>query len=201
MLLLKGILIGFSIAAPVGPIGILCIRRTLNQGRVYGLLSGLGAAAADASYGTVAAFGLNFIMQYLIEQSVWIRLIGAVFLCYLGIQTFRAQPPERNEGGAFTSGYLKTFLSTFLLTITNPMTILSFLGIFAGSGLSAGSGYASGIVLVLGVFAGSMLWWLILCNVFGAIGKHLGPGLLVWINRVSGIVLLVFGIVMVTAIR
>lgn len=194
MLLLKGIIIGLSIAAPVGPIGILCIRRTINQGRRYGFVSGLGAATADGIYGCVSAFGLTMITQFLLGQKLWIQLIGSVFLCYLGVQSIRSRSADETVSG-LSSGLLKTYSTTFFLTITNPMTILSFLGIFAGIGLSNSSDYVSGSLLVLGVFLGSVLWWFLLSTVFGIFREKLNRTFMLWINRVSGAVLLGFGAV------
>ena len=160
--LLRGLAIGFSIAAPVGPIGVLCIRRTLAEGRVSGLVSGLGAATADAIYGCIAGFGLTFIANILISQQVWLRLIGGLFLCYLGVKTLLAKPAHQATS-AKGNGLVGAYASTFFLTLTNPMTILSFVAIFAGLGLaSTGGNYASAGVLVFGVFIGSALWWLIL---------------------------------------
>src|SRR5512142_2363186 len=154
-LFLRGLVIGFSIAAPVGPIGVLCIRRTLANGRAAGLATGLGAATADGMYGCVAGFGLTFISSVLINQQMWLRLFGGLFLCYLGIRTLLSKPSgqEAKMGG---NGLLGSYASTFLLTVTNPMTILSFAAIFAGLGLANTNGdYASAVILVLGVFLGS----------------------------------------------
>jgi threonine/homoserine/homoserine lactone efflux protein len=133
--LLKGLLIGFSIAAPVGPIGVLCIRRTLTEGRLTGLLSGLGAATADACYGCIAGFGLTVISSLLIRQQFWLSLIGGLFLCYLGGKTFLAKPAETTSEPASTS-FVGAYASTLFLTLTNPATILSFVAIFAGLGLA-----------------------------------------------------------------
>ena len=161
-LFLRGLVIGFSIAAPVGPIGVLCIRRTLANGRAAGLATGLGAATADGMYGCVAGFGLTFISSVLIDQQLWLRLFGGLFLCYLGIKTLLSRPAEQ-EAKAGGTGLLGSYASTFLLTVTNPMTILSFAAIFAGLGLANTSGsYASAVILVLGVFLGSATWWLLL---------------------------------------
>src|SRR5579862_4353247 len=118
---LRGLLIGFSIAAPVGPIGVLCIRRTLANGRVNGLVTGLGAATADACYGAVAGFGLTFISGLLIDQRVWLRLIGGAFLCYLGVKTFLARPAEQ-AAAAKSSSLAGAYTSTLFLTLTNPTT-------------------------------------------------------------------------------
>jgi threonine/homoserine/homoserine lactone efflux protein len=200
-LLLKGGLIGVSIAAPVGPIGVLCIRRTLAQGRIAGLMTGLGAASADAVYGCIAAFGLTFVSSFLISQQGWLRLIGGVFLCYLGIKTLLAKPAERAAPNG-DGGLGRIYGSTFLLTMTNPMTILSFVAIFAGLGLSSGGGdYLSAILMVAGVFLGSALWWLVLSGGVGLLRNRFPASGLTWVNRISGAVLVGFGLLALFAAK
>jgi len=191
---LKGLAIGFSIAAPVGPIGILCIRRTLARGRVAGLVSGLGAATADATYGIIGGFGLTLISNFLIDRQIWLRLIGGVFLLYLGIRTFMARLPQEDKNSDETAG-VSDYASTFFLTLTNPATILSFAAIFAGLGLgSANDGYVSASVLVFGVFLGSALWWLILSETVSVFREKIGQSMLGWVNRISGGIISLFGI-------
>ena len=199
---LKGILIGFSIAAPVGPIGVLCIRRTLAEGRASGLLSGLGAATADAVYGGIAGFGLTFISRVLIEQQFWLGLVGGLFLCYLGVKTYRSRPAEAAAAVKGT-GLLGAYASTFLLTLTNPMTILSFAAVFAGLGLaSSGGNYLDAAVLVAGVFIGSTMWWTILSAGVAMVRGKFDEPRLRWVNRISGAIILAFGLVsLVTAFR
>jgi threonine/homoserine/homoserine lactone efflux protein len=161
-LLLQGILLGFSIAAPVGPIGVLCIRRTLADGRLMGFLSGLGAATADMLYGAVAAFGLTAVINLLVEQQFWLRAVGGLFLLYLGIRTFFAKPSAESAPSRGT-GLFGAYGSTFLLTVTNPMTILAFVGMFSAIlPANANMTTASSASLVLGVFLGSATWWLAL---------------------------------------
>ena len=197
---LKGVLIGFSIAAPVGPIGVLCIRRTLSDGRLSGLVAGLGAATADAVYGSVAGFGLTAISGLLIGHAGWLRVLGGTFLCYLGARTFLTQAVA--QGAVARRGLLGGYASTFVLTLTNPMTILSFGAIFAGLGLVAAAGtYAAAAALVAGVFAGSALWWLMLTLGVGTLRGRLNPGALRWVNRVAGIVITAFGLVVLAALR
>lgn len=192
--LLRGLAIGFSIAAPVGPIGVLCIRRTLDKGRASGLVSGLGAATADAIYGCIAGFGLVFISNFLVSQQVWLRLIGGVFLCYLGLKTLLAKPGEQAALGK-RNGLVYSYASTFFLTLTNPMTIISFAAVFAGLGLaSTGGNYVSAGVLVLGVFIGSALWWLILSSGVGVLRVKFNPHGLQWVNRISGVIITGFGL-------
>jgi threonine/homoserine/homoserine lactone efflux protein len=204
---LRGLALGFAIAAPVGPIGVLCIRRTLAEGRLAGLVSGLGAATADAIYGFIAAFGLTFISSLLISQQNWIRLIGGLFLLYLGFKTLLAPVAERpalgvHEAGLASGaagqpagrGLLGNYASTLLLTLTNPMTILSFAALFAGLGVGAASGdYAAAAVLVLGVFLGSAAWWLALSTAVSLLRSRITARSLVWVNRVSGAIILAFG--------
>ncbi|MDB9512528.1 LysE family transporter [Kamptonema animale CS-326] len=191
----RGLIIGFSIAAPVGPIGVLCIRRTLAQGRAVGLISGLGAATADGLYGSIAGFGLTFISGFLVSQQVWLRIIGGIFLCYLGITTF-LEKPAQSAAEVTGKGLIGTYASTFFLTVTNPLTILSFAAIFAGLGVaSAGSNYLDSGILVLGVFLGSALWWLLLTIGVSILRKKFDDRSLIWINRTSGLIIIVFGII------
>lgn len=193
---LQGILIGLSIAAPVGPIGVLCIRRTLSYGRVMGFLTGCGAATADAVYGSVAAFGLTSISSLLINYQDILRLVGGTFLIYLGLRTFLAKPSNRETNSGETN-YLNAYISTFFLTLTNPLTILTFVGIFAGLGIvtSGGSNYGDATILVVGVFIGSILWWMVLSSLTTLIKGKITTKGLVWVNRISGIIILGFGLV------
>ena len=192
--LLKGLIIGFSIAAPVGPIGVLCIRRTLTGGRASGLVSGLGAASADAIYGCIAGFGLAFISNFMVSQQAWLRLIGGLFLCYLGLKTLLTKPAEQ-AALAEGNGLIGAYASTLLLTLSNPMTIISFAAIFTGLGLASTSGnYVSAGLLVLGVFIGSALWWLILSGVVGIFREKFNSHGLLWVNRISGAIITGFGL-------
>lgn len=197
-LFLRGLVIGFSIAAPVGPIGVLCIRRTLAEGRAYGLASGLGAASADGFYGLIAALGLTLVADFLRQQQVWLGLIGGGYLLYLGVKTFGARPAETaadaGERGAPQRGLIGAYASTLFLTLTNPLTIFAFAAIFAGVGAAVGAGSGGALLVVAGVFAGSCAWWLILVTFTGLFRARLGPIGLRWINRLSGIVIAGFGV-------
>jgi len=182
-----------SIAAPVGPIGVLCIQRTLAHGRMSGLATGLGAATADGMYGAIAAFGLAVISNALVGQQFWFRLIGGVFLLYLGVRTLRSKPATTAAPRAHST-LASDYLSTLFLTLTNPMTILSFAAVFAGLGVgAAGGGYGAAAVLVLGVFAGSALWWLVLSGAVGLLRHRVTPRGLRWVNRASGTIIAGFG--------
>jgi threonine/homoserine/homoserine lactone efflux protein len=194
---LRGLLIGFSIAAPVGPIGVLCIRRTLADGRLAGLVSGLGAATADAFYGSMAGFGLTLVANFLISQQSWLRLGGGLFLLYLGVKTFVSAPAGETGQVAKTAsrGLWGAYLSTLLLTLTNPLTILSFVAIFAGLGLAeTGGDPLSAGILVLGVFSGSAAWWLLLSGGVSLLRGRVTPVVLRWVSRVAGLVIVGFGV-------
>lgn len=192
--MLRGLIIGFSIAAPVGPIGVLVIRRTLAEGPLAGLMTGLGAATADACYGSIAAFGLTVVSSLLLGLRLWVQLLGGLFLCYLGVRAILSAPaarPAQVAGGNLAGAYL----ATFALTLTNPTTILSFIAIFAGLGLGTGSSALDGaVLLVLGVFTGSALWWVLLSGGVNVLRRRLDTGALVWVNRISGLVILGFGV-------
>lgn len=220
---LRGVALGFSIAAPVGPIGVLCIRRTLADGRLIGFISGLGAATADMFYGAVAAFGLSAVSDLLRAQRLWLHLLGGVFLCYLGLRTLARKPAPLRGPSARPLGASRwlhatsdvaalrphrplrlagAYLSTLGLTLTNPATILSFAVIFAGLGVvGARAGYAAAAGLVAGVFCGSALWWLLLSGGVGWLRERLGPRVLRAVNVVSGLILVAFGAVVLLTAR
>ncbi len=197
---LSGVAIGFSIAAPVGPIGVLCIRRTLADGRLHGLISGLGAATADAVYGCIAAFGLAFISDFLVQQQMWLRFVGGAFLIFLGVRTILAKPSTKTSEGK-KRGLASAYGSTFLLTITNPVTIISFAAVFASLGLGSGIvDYGSAALLVFSVFIGSASWWLILSSAVSFLRARVTPRVLLWINRVSGAIIVGFGVVAIVSV-
>lgn len=207
LVLLKGIAMGLAIAAPVGPIGLLCIRRTLGQGRVIGLLSGCGAATADGLYGMVAAFGLTIVSDFLARYSDWLRIGGGLFLCYLGITTFLSA--KQNDPSAWrlvdasrpTTYLVSAYTSTLALTLANPATVLSFVAIFAGLGITQGA-YLESVTLVLGVFTGSILWWLVLVSGVACLRDRLTSERLSRFNqfssRVFGVLILGFGVAALT---
>jgi len=190
-LALKGLAFGFILAATVGPMWVLCLRRTLASGALAGLASGMGIAVADGFYGAVAAFGLTAISGFLLAHAFWIGLAGAAFLLYLGIKTLTASPviEEKTESPLSLPA---AFLSTLGLTLTNPPTILAFAAIFAGLGLASSSDYGAAAVIVACVFAGSAGWWVILALGASRLRRHLGPRLFRAINIVSGVSILAF---------
>lgn len=189
----RGLLIGLSIAAAVGPMSVLCMQRTVYKGQLYGLVSGLGIATADAVYGCIAAFGLTLITSFLVSQQLWIRFIGGLFLVYLGLKTLLSKPAER-AAAVKANGFVGAYVSTFLLTLTNPLTILSFAAVFAGIGVGGASkSYVSATLVVLGVFAGSALWWCLLTAGIALLREKFTARWLLWINRISGLIILSFG--------
>jgi threonine/homoserine/homoserine lactone efflux protein len=199
-ILLRGLVIGFLIAAPVGPIGILCIRRTLAEGRAIGLATGLGAATADAIYGSVAAFGLTIVSDFLLGQRLWFQLIGGAFLLYLGIRTALSRPSSR-LGTANASGIGGAYSSTFFLTCTNPMTILSFVAVFAGFRVVLASGdFLPALTLVAGVFSGSAAWWFLLSGGVSLFRTRFDLHALRWVNQISGIIIIAFALFALTGL-
>jgi threonine/homoserine/homoserine lactone efflux protein len=196
----KGLLIGLAIAAPVGPIGVLCIRRTLADGRLAGLVVGMGAATADAFYGAVAALGISAVSSRLVAQQDLIRIGGGALLIWLGWRSLRAAPAAaaaRVQG----RGLLAIYASSLVLTLTNPATILFYVAIFAGIGMAeVADDRAAALVLVLGVFLGSASWWLFLSTTVSVVRRAVTPPRQVWINRISGVILIGFGAVAVVSL-
>ena len=191
MLFLKGLGFGFILAATVGPMWVLCFRRTVAQGPLLGFASGMGIAVADGFYGAVAAFGLTAISGVLLRYSFLIGLVGSAFLLYLGIKTLISKPEIKNESEA-RIGYSKAFLSTLGLTLANPPTILAFAAIFAGLGLVSDADYATATLIVAGVFLGSASWWILLAAGAGWLRGRIAPALVRAINVVSGLSILGF---------
>lgn len=193
--LLRGMVLGLAVAAPVGPIGVLCIRRSLAEGRTVGLVVGLGAATADAAYGAVAGLGLTIVSSFLVDQQAWLGLLGGAFLCYLGLRTLAARPAEEAAGDESRGGGLiGAYASTLFLTLTNPTTILSFAAIFAAVGVGAKASVSSVVLLVGGVFLGSALWWLLLSTGVSLLRSKVGPRGMRAVNVVSGAAILAFGV-------
>ena len=193
--MLDSVVIGFSIAAPVGPIGVLCIRNTLNYGWRAGLVSGMGAASADGFYGAIAALGISALTSLLTSLSLPIRIFGIIMLVYIGWTTLRSRPADNAAKVERRDTRLLSFYgATFLLTLSNPMTIIAFLGIFAGIGASTANTGTSALVMVLGVFIGSALWWLLLAGGVSLLRERLSSNLLLWVNRLSGVIILLFAL-------
>jgi threonine/homoserine/homoserine lactone efflux protein len=205
-LFFKAALIGLSIAAPVGPIGLLCIQRTLAHGMRIGFVSGLGAAVADGCYGAIGAFGLSALMQAFMALATPLTVLGAGFLAWLGVRTWRAPATARAagtgeddhtngaKGGGANAGLGagKAFASVLALTMMNPATILSFVAVFAAIGGSAAPSPEAAGIMVFGVFVGSALWWLALAIGIATVRHKIGPQTMRWINRAAGLFLIAF---------
>lgn len=201
-LFLKALVIGLSIAAPVGPIGLLCIQRTLAHGRAIGFFSGLGAALADACYGAIGAFGVSAVISSMVAARVPLALGGAAFLAWMGVQLLRAPAATQARAAQDAATPLKAMLSVFMLTLANPMTILSFVAVFAsiGTGHASSSGSGAAVTMVAGVFLGSAIWWLGLSTVVSMVRHRLGAQVLQSINRLSGALLLGFAVFQLSAL-
>jgi threonine/homoserine/homoserine lactone efflux protein len=193
-LLLRGLIAGLIIAAPVGPVNVLCISRTLTKGRAAGMVSGLGAAAADGLYGAIAGFGISLVIQFLIREQFWIRLGGGILLVLIGISYYFKPPRKLSKDTQAETGQ-SDFVSTFFLTLTNPTTILSFLAVLAGLGMSQARASWLTLMLVLGIFCGSLLWWIILTSAVNWLRDRFNDYAMLWMNRIAGLAIGGFGIV------
>jgi threonine/homoserine/homoserine lactone efflux protein len=201
-LVVWGFLLGFAVAAPVGPIGVLVIRRTLALGPRTGFASGLGAATADAGYGCIAVVGLSAATHLLVANADWLRGGGGLFLCWFGIRTLLAPPASAGGAGGAPRGLWTAYASTLLFTLTNPMTILSFAAAFAGLGLAVGvTGPGAGLPLVAAVFLGSLCWWALLSGAVGLLRGTLGASALRAVNWAAGLLLVGFGLAALAGLR
>jgi threonine/homoserine/homoserine lactone efflux protein len=195
----KGIVVGIVIAVPVGPVGVMCIRRTVFEGKLAGFVSGLGAATADAVFGIIAGFGLTVVSDWLLGYQHWLRIAGACLLLAVGGHSLLAKQPPRLGSARNPESLSWYYVSTFALTLTNPITILAFLAIFAAVGLTgAEATLGRAAILVLGVWVGSLLWWLALSFGVGFFIRSFEPRHLVWINRGSGAILFLSGATLLT---
>jgi threonine/homoserine/homoserine lactone efflux protein len=187
--------IGFLVAAPVGAMALLCVERTLARDRASGYATGAGIATADALYASIAAFGLTALTSVLTGAQGWVRLVGGAFLIYLGVRAMLSKP-GRLAVETGTVPLLGVYTSALGLTLANPQTIIAFAGIFAGAGLAvSGGGWGVPALTVAGVFAGSLVWWLVLVTVTGALRERVGESALLWVTRVSGAAIAVLGVV------
>jgi putative LysE/RhtB family amino acid efflux pump len=192
--LVKGLILGVSIAAPIGPIGILCIRRTLSHGMLAGIAGGLGTALADGIYAAIAAFGFAAMLGDLLADNLWFRLGGAAFLLWLGWKGWKAEPAAR-AASVDARTLAGTFAATFLLTLANPATIVTFVGLFLALGLAdAGDSTDAGVSLVAGVVLGSFAWWIVLSAAIAALRDRLGPSAFRLINRAAALLLVAFAL-------
>jgi threonine/homoserine/homoserine lactone efflux protein len=196
----RGMAVGLSIAAPIGPLGILCIRRTLASGMRYGVVTGLAVASADAVYGAVAGFGLGAVSGLLLSHQTAIAVAGGAFLAYLGVRLCLSSPGEEPQTVG-DAGLAACFTSAFLLTVASPVTLLYFAAAFARFDPSTAIGPASAVGLVAGVFLGSALWWLFLSGAVRCFRRGMTVRRLLWVNRVSGLCLIAFALVTIASLR
>ncbi|TWA82438.1 threonine/homoserine/homoserine lactone efflux protein [Azospirillum brasilense] len=197
VVLLQGIVLGIAIAAPVGPIGLLCIRRTLQHGPLMGFFTGFGAAVADTIYGAIAAFGVSAALDFLQGHEIAFQLVGGIFLIVVAIRTFRQKPEDEEREAASapdTPSFLGGFMTGLSLTLTNPATIMAFIAIFAGFGLGGNLGRVDASTLVAGVFIGASLWWLALSMGVAAVRHRISDRGLTRLNHCTGVALAAFGI-------
>lgn len=198
---LKGIGVGLLIAIPVGPVGVLCVRRTIFEGRLFGFMSGLGAASADTVFGIIAGFGLTVIRDWLLGWQAELRAAGGLFLLWIGIAGWRRRAVATARPSRSANDLLGAYLTTFALTISNPVTILTFIGIFAALGFSGHEAtLARAAMLVAGVFSGSLLWWAGLSLGAGLFRERFTERHLLWINRGSGLILSVSGLLLLASL-
>lgn len=197
---IEGILIGFVVAVPVGPLGLLCINRALMLGPLCGLFSGFGVATADALAAGIAALGITLVSSILVDHQFLLRLIGGFFLLFLGVKIYRTQPKiEPPPSGV--NGLLSAYATTFFLTFSNPVTILSFIAIYAGWQVQSLHGnYLSAAVLTIGVFIGSSLWWVALFLGLTAFRDRFSLEILGWVHKVSGVLIAGFGLVVLLSV-
>lgn len=198
----KGLIVGLMVTIPLGPVGVLCIQRTLNKGRVSGFVSGLGASAADAVFAIIAGFGISYIISFVKTQHIYFQIIGGVIVLFLGIHIFYTNPVRQVRLQRMNKNKLHhDFLSVFFLTITNPLAILLFLAMFAGINISGYEINAFGLSsLVGGVLAGSAGWWFLLSFVISIFRERIRLRNIWWMNKVAGVIVFGLGILAVLSI-
>jgi threonine/homoserine/homoserine lactone efflux protein len=192
-LFIQGIITGLTLAVPVGPISLLCIQRSVADGRLHGIISGIGVASADSFYAAVSFLGLTFISGLIIAQQYLFRFLAGIVLIFIGIRVFLSVPANASAQTGHET-YLKDYLSMAAITIANPLTLIFFMLIVPGFGIVIhGNSILSAIEFVGGLFLGSTVWWIILCGSVGTVRTHISGENLRLINRVSGILISCFG--------
>jgi threonine/homoserine/homoserine lactone efflux protein len=192
-LFIQGIIIGLTLAVPVGPISLVCIHRTVANGRLHGIVSGFGVATADSFYAAVAFLGLTAVSGLIIGHQTEFRLVAAIALILVGIQVFRSVPAAVRDNPDPES-FVRDYLSLLAIAAANPLTIIFFITILPGFGVVAhGTTLITAVPFVAGIFLGSAVWWIILCGSLGSVRSRLSTENLRRINQVSGILITVFG--------
>ncbi len=193
LVFVKAVLAGIAIAAPVGPVGVMCVQRTLHEGRFAGLIAGMGAATADALFGVAAAFGVAAITDFMLDHQSLLHLVGGVLLLALAVRIYTKKSNGLRQPEPHT--HVAAFASTFALTITNPITILAFAAIFASLGLGLdGIDLAGAAALIGGVFVGSTLWWVGIAATAGLLRRRMSENNMAWLNRGAGLLIAAFGV-------
>ena len=192
----KGFILGFSLAAPVGAIGLLVINRTIRKGRLYGFISGLGATAADGVYGCIAGFSFSAITNFIVQYGSIIKPIGCIAMVLIGMKIFFSKKHFGQIKVKDAKNLVGAFTSVFFLTVTNPITVLFFIALFSGLGLNIGrQEYFSIFVFIISVLIGSATWWVILCSVTGVVRHRISEKTINIINKVSGTAIIIFGVI------
>ncbi len=200
--LLNGILVGFAASMPLGPIGVLCIQKTISKGRMAGFVSGMGAATADTIYAIIAGFGLTFISNFIVNQQFYLRIGGAIICFYLGLKIFRTNPAiQLRREGQKKQNILADYLSILLLTISNPLTLLLFGAVFAGFGIIEGNAdFKSLLLLICGVFMGALLWWTLLTGIVNMFRHKFRLKRIWWMNKITGVLIILFSFVALASV-
>lgn len=201
IIFLKAVAIGFFVAVPIGPVNLICIRRTLLGGRITGFISGLGAAVADTFFAFAAAFGLGFVTNFYVQEEKWLQIGGGIFICILGVLSILSHDSANPELNGSVRGGFQAFISTLLLTLTNPITILAFAAAFAGFGLiNPDDGHNYAALVVAGVFLGSTVWWFTVSWLASLLRRKLNSQVMQRITQISGMVITVFGVLLVLGV-
>ena len=197
--ILDGVLIGFAASVPLGPIGVLCIQRTLQRGRLAGFISGLGAATSDTLYAIIAGFSISYVVAFIEEQFFWLQIFGALILILLGVYIFRSNPAvQLRKQRRRKSSLVQDFASTFLITISNPLAVFLFIAFFASfRAVNPDTGLWGHLVLIGGVFSGAAAWWLILTSIVSLFRSAVNLRRLYWINKIAGAAIIIFVIVVI----
>ena len=201
--LVKGVIIGFAASVPLGPIGVLCIQKTINKGRLSGFVSGLGAAMSDTFYAIIAGFGLTFVTNFIIDKQLYLKIIAAAILFYLGLKIFNTDPIKqfREQAKKKGRGLFGDFISIFLLTVSNPLAVFFFGGAFAAFGfVSEDSGFTAILLLTIGVFIGATFWWTTLTTIINIFRKRFKLKSLWWLNKIAGVLIILFGVLAIISI-
>lgn len=202
ILLLKGLLIGLAVSVPLGPMGMVCVTRTLNHGRYSGFFSGLGAATADTIFALVTGFGITFIINFIHQQELYFQIIGGIFIMYFGWRLFSTNPVKKFRNRKLSKNKLaQDFVSVLLFTLSNPMAILLFLGIFAAVNVVPDqTSLLQNIILFAGVFVGASLWWFFLSSLVYSFRTRLRLRGLLWVNRISGGFMVLLGSIVIISL-